>query len=219
MHEQINPRALAVIVALWMATALLYPTARRLADRFVDRIVLRRPDFIEAMNALIQTLAQATTEETALGHAADAVSRGLDGVPTRVVFDQVFDLSPRLVTVGIDTPTAGPRGPVTVLLRIPTVDPPHPAILCGPLAAGRRLLSDEERLLEGVARTVARRVDGIRVEHERAERDLTEQRMRRLASEAELRALRAQMNPHFLFNALTTIGYLIQQAPRGPSRH
>jgi LytS/YehU family sensor histidine kinase len=28
-----------------------------------------------------------------------------------------------------------------------------------------------------------------------------------------LRALRAQINPHFLFNALTTIGYLIQTTP------
>jgi LytS/YehU family sensor histidine kinase len=32
-------------------------------------------------------------------------------------------------------------------------------------------------------------------------------------TEAELRALRAQVNPHFLFNALTTLGYLIQTAP------
>src|ERR671936_496984 len=37
--------------------------------------------------------------------------------------------------------------------------------------------------------------------------------MAKLATEAELRALRSQINPHFLFNALTTIGYLIQTAP------
>jgi two-component system sensor histidine kinase LytS len=37
--------------------------------------------------------------------------------------------------------------------------------------------------------------------------------MARLATEAELKALRAQLNPHFLFNALTTLGYLIQTSP------
>jgi LytS/YehU family sensor histidine kinase len=42
---------------------------------------------------------------------------------------------------------------------------------------------------------------------------LQEREMRTLATEAELRALRAQIDPHFLFNALTTIGYLIQQTP------
>ncbi|MDQ3013882.1 MAG: histidine kinase [Acidobacteriota bacterium] len=46
-----------------------------------------------------------------------------------------------------------------------------------------------------------------------ANRNLREPGISRLATEAELRTLRAQINPYFLFNALTTISYLIQTAP------
>jgi two-component system LytT family sensor kinase len=74
-------------------------------------------------------------------------------------------------------------------------------------------MSDDVAFLEAVAVMVARRIDVVRVIHERCARDLREQETIKLATEAELRALRAQVNPHFLFNALTTIGYLIQTAP------
>ena len=37
--------------------------------------------------------------------------------------------------------------------------------------------------------------------------------LREDVAQANLQALRAQINPHFLFNALTTIGYLIESAP------
>jgi len=60
---------------------------------------------------------------------------------------------------------------------------------------------------------LGRRVDAIRLARERYERERREQQIAALASQAELRALRAQINPHFLFNALTTVGYLIQTAP------
>jgi two-component system LytT family sensor kinase len=68
-------------------------------------------------------------------------------------------------------------------------------------------------MLVAVAQTVARRVDLLRLSRERCEQRVREADVRRLATEAELRALRAQVNPHFLFNALTTIGYFIQTAP------
>ena len=61
---------------------------------------------------------------------------------------------------------------------------------------------------------LARRLDSLRVSHERYEHNLREQQISKLAAEAELKALRAQLNPHFLFNALTTIGYLIQDDAR-----
>jgi LytS/YehU family sensor histidine kinase len=93
------------------------------------------------------------------------------------------------------------------------VEVPQYIISIAELEGGRRLLSDDITAIEKLAHLVARRIDAIRTADERFERDIREREMRQLASEAELRALRAQIHPHFLFNALTTIGYLIQAAP------
>ncbi len=117
----------------------------------------------------------------------------------------------RLVIVGPEARRLSAAG--VALLRIRTVEAPHLALTLDALAAGRRLLSDDVRLLESVARIGARRIDALRVAQERLERTVREQQIERLASEAELRALRAQLNPHFLFNALTTIGYLVTTSP------
>ncbi len=98
-------------------------------------------------------------------------------------------------------------------ILIPTAEPPIFQINLRGFRGGRRLLSDESEMLETVAILTARRIDALRVTHERCEQEIREQEIGKLVSEAELRALRAQLNPHFLFNALTTIGYLIQTSP------
>ena len=103
--------------------------------------------------------------------------------------------------------------PPATCVTIPTTDQPRFILAIGQLSAGRRLLSDDVATLESIAVLVARRIDAIRITNERYNRELREQEIGKLATEAELRALRAQINPHFLFNALTTIGYLIQTAP------
>ena len=105
------------------------------------------------------------------------------------------------------------QGGNSALVCVPTSEPPYCTLIIGTLTGGRRLLSDDVAMLEAVAVMAARRIDALRVTHERCEQDLREQEINKLATEAQLRALRAQVNPHFLFNALTTIGYLVQTAP------
>ena len=47
-----DPWQVAALVTLWVATALPYPSVRRMAAWFVDSVVLRRPDY-RALRATI----------------------------------------------------------------------------------------------------------------------------------------------------------------------
>ncbi len=196
-----------VLVSLWVATALLYPRLRSLTSWFVDAVVLARPDY-ESLRAAFAAAAQ---EHDQPGPLLDDVCARLKPALSACASGW------RELGAG-DTPArAGePREPsrdLAASIEIPVAEPPRYVVEIAGLTRGRRLLSDDRAFLEAIATLIGRRIDTIRITHERYERELREREISRLATEAELRALRSQINPHFLFNALTTIGYLIQTAP------
>jgi two-component system LytT family sensor kinase len=91
--------------------------------------------------------------------------------------------------------------------------------LAVPLTGNRRtLLTAEIDSLREIALYAGRRLDELDREEERMESLRLEGRLSQQLVEAELRALRAQINPHFLFNSLNTIAALISLEPEKAER-
>jgi two-component system LytT family sensor kinase len=80
-------------------------------------------------------------------------------------------------------------------------------IALGPRTGGRRYLSEDFRALSRLAVVIVAQVERFRSDT-----------IERLASEAELRALQAQINPHFLFNALNALYGTIPRSADGARR-
>ena len=86
-------------------------------------------------------------------------------------------------------------------------------LLVSPGATRPRLVTNDLNYLRTAAAQCGDRLDTLRSEQESVERKTHDALLRQQVIEAELRALRSQVNPHFLFNSLNTIADLIVRDP------
>jgi len=227
--------AVVLLIGLCTAVTLLYPSLRRGAHWFVDAVVLRRPDYGELRTAIALAATDAETPEAVLKEACRRLVPAVAGRQTGCwcvdaggpvqleecstsgavpCEDSIAEVLAEWEATGHASVVHSEARKTSALVVVPTAEPPRYVLTIGMLAGGRRLLSDDIAMLGTVAHALARRIDIIRLTQERCDQRCREAEVRRLATEAELRALRAQVNPHFLFNALTTVGYLIQTSPQ-----
>ncbi len=202
-HDRDDVAAAALVIGLWILTALVYPSIYKFAVLLVDRVLLQRADYARLQMDLKQDIESSNSVSDVLDHLQAELSSKLTASNSN--WTEMNESPEQFPSVELTADSAR--------VVIPTAEEPQYLLALNQFSGGRRLLSDEIFLLESTALLAARRIDVLRVSHERFEQRFREQEFAKLATEAQLTALRSQINPHFLFNALTTIGYLIKASP------
>lgn len=201
----------------------IFFVADRGMGRLVDQSVFQVTEFPEKFRRLDAALLQLHSESDITSAIAAAVRDFLAIADARLL---AIDRLP----AGL-RPPAGPAGEVIALdpddelisqLPVPAAEWFAPiesgghtshVLAIAPGRARRALVTAELVFLQRIARAIGRRLDALRWEREAVERRSREALLIKQATEAELRSLRAQINPHFLFNSLNTIADLIAADP------
>jgi hypothetical protein len=86
------------------------------------------------------------------------------------------------------------------------------------LAEGEELPEHARRAVENLLVQAGIRLENLALQGQRAAAERQAVELREAATRAELRALHAQVQPHFLFNALNVLAYLTETDPPGAQR-
>jgi two-component system LytT family sensor kinase len=173
----------------------------------VNRWLFRSPDYRGETRGLAARLRDLGDEREIAAAVEEAARRPLELSEARVL---PFDPAAWPATL-LEGETVELRG--ELLVPIATGGRVTHVLVVSPGPARTGLVSHDVDYLRALAALFGNRLDALSREREAIERQSREALLLQQVTEAELRALRAQINPHFLFNSLNTVADLIVRDP------
>jgi two-component system, LytTR family, sensor kinase len=207
---------------------VLFTFVDRRIGECVNRWIFRAPDYRTLLRELSEKLARLRSE-TEIAEAVETTARqslelravqlvalqnlSQTSLPKPSWMDAVND--GELVELDCQDPShAGPtQDEVELLVPVRSEGRVTHMLAIAPGPARRGLVTHEVNYLRSVAAQFGHRLDALHMEERLAVVQSREAVLQQQVTEAELRALRAQVNPHFLFNSLNSIANLVVTNP------